>query len=143
MLELAAAAVIVHVVRARRRDATGAGLDDFAKFRAREIAVPVQRSLTQPNAIARRRARHEDDAAVAQSADALPSDCYARDRHDIAHSRPSRSASRRAACVHAFDCGGRAVKLLGGGRSCPWSATIAAATANAIKRMDASRSTAA
>jgi len=42
MLQLAAAAVIVHVVRARRRDPTGAGLDDRANFRTREIAVPLE-----------------------------------------------------------------------------------------------------
>src|SRR5204862_971134 len=61
VLQLTSTTVIVHVVRARRGDAMGTGLDDLASFRAREVAVPLERTLTQANPIARDGARHEHD----------------------------------------------------------------------------------
>jgi hypothetical protein len=42
MLELTAAAVIVHVMRARWFDALGTGLQDFPEVGARELAVPFE-----------------------------------------------------------------------------------------------------
>jgi hypothetical protein len=86
VLQLAAATVVVHVVRAWRIDAIGGGLDDFADFTARIVAATLERSLADSDPVPRNRPWHEDNATIIESPDAIASDRNAGDRHDVAHS---------------------------------------------------------
>src|SRR5882762_2738376 len=132
VLQLATAAVIAHVMRARRRDSPWPGRDDLADIRAREVAMTLERIGTQANTIPGHRARHEDDAAIAQLADPISAHGDPRNGHDIAHSRPSRRFKRRLSVTHG-DCTSARWTV---GTTCSGtdrfsSATIAAATASA------------
>src|SRR5207245_8036869 len=88
MLELAAAAMIVHVVRARGRDSSGTRPHDRADLRAREVAVALEGVVAQADLITRCRAWNEDDATVRQLADTVSSNRDSSDGHAIGHSRP-------------------------------------------------------
>src|SRR5207245_4312237 len=71
MLQLAAAAVVVDVMRTRRRDPSWPGLHDFSRLGAREIAVARERAFTQPDPITWYGARCEHDAAITQPSNAV------------------------------------------------------------------------
>src|SRR5438132_4050266 len=132
VLELTAAAMIVYVVRARRRDAADTRLHDFTDLRARVVAVPLQGILTRTDAITGCGARNENDPPIGQSPDAVPSHRYAGNGHEVGHSRPSRRPSRRLSCSQG-DCASAAVwpsRRAAVISRCS-SATTAAATASA------------
>src|SRR5438105_5648040 len=142
VLELTAAAMIVYVVRARRRDAADTRLHDFTDLRARVVAVPLQGILTRTDAITGCGARNENDPPIGQSPDAVPSHRYAGDGHEVGHSRPSRRPRRRLSTTHGdgptagrpdglSDSGLVAVRPSGCPAARLSSATSAAATASA------------
>src|SRR6266699_2012086 len=93
VLQLAAAAVILYVVRTGRGDAGRAGSDDLGQLPAGEALVQLH-ALAQPDPLAGRGAGDEHGAPVREPAHALPTRRDRRDRHDVAHSP---HASRRAA----------------------------------------------
>jgi len=73
VLELAAAAMIVHVVRTGRRDSCGTRVHDRADLRAREVTVALEGVFAQADLIAGCRAWNEDDAPIAESSYAISS----------------------------------------------------------------------
>src|SRR5438094_8949419 len=111
VLQLAAAAVILHVVGARCGNAGRAGRDDLRQLPAGEALVQLH-TLAQPDPLARSGAGDEHGAPVRQPAHALPTRGDRRDRHDVAHWP---NASRPAASSQADGrSGGRAVGWSGG-----------------------------
>src|SRR5947208_822548 len=104
VLQLAAAAAILRVVRTRCRDADRAGGDDLGQLAAGEALVQLH-TLAQPDPLARGGAGDEYGAPVREPAYALPTRRDRGDRHDVLHWP---TASRRAASVHADErSGGR------------------------------------
>src|SRR5437867_4239376 len=95
VLQLAAAAVILHVVGARCGNAGRAGGDDLGQLPAGEALVQLH-TLAQPDPLTRSGAGDEHGAPVRQPAHALPTRGDRSDRHDVAHwPNASRRAARR------------------------------------------------
>jgi len=84
VLQLAAAAVILHVVRTRCRNAGRAGGDDLGQLAAGEAFVQLH-PLPQSDPLAWGGARDEHGAPVREPAHPLPTRRDRRDRHDVAH----------------------------------------------------------
>src|SRR5438093_436939 len=125
VLQLAAAAMILHVMPTRCRNAGRAGGDDLGELSAGEGLVQLY-PLAQPDALARGGAGDEHGAPVREPAHTLPTRRDRRDRHDVAHWA---DASRRAASSQA-DCGtaGRSDGDGGGGSAARCSSARSAAT---------------
>src|SRR5256885_6622515 len=97
MLQLAAAAVILHVVGARCGNAGRAGGDDLGQLPAGEALVQLH-TLAQPDPLTRSGAGDEHGAPVRQPPHAPPTPADPRDRPDGAHwpNAPPRAPSSPA-----------------------------------------------
>lgn len=83
VLQLAAATVIVHVMRAGRRHPAGPRLDDLADCSARIVAVPLQRAFPKTNAITWYGSWDKHDSTISESPDPIASDSNASDGHEL------------------------------------------------------------
>src|SRR3989449_9501413 len=106
VLELAVAAPVLPVVRARRRDACRPRLDDLADLAPREVLVELERAGRPPpvplpgaqaDALPRHGAWNKHSATVGEPPHPVAARGDPGDGYRVAHSR---SPSRRAICSH-------------------------------------------